>query len=949
MKKQIIIVLSLVICVAASYTKASVHPSYLRIEYKVTPYTDVEAPRFSWELTSKQTEEFQTAYQILVSSSKSLLDKNIGDLWDSGKVSSDSTNQIVYKGKVIPPKTRVYWKVRSWNKANKAGKWSETSWWETGLIDEKWQASWIGCDLNQYGKGTVYHLPPAPYLRKSHCIDRKIKSARLYVTALGVYDFFINGNRISEDYFAPGWTDYNKRVYYNVYDVSDRLQAGENVLASTLSYGWYAGYLGYALAAKSPKPRGIYGEIPLLKAQLEITYTDGTTERIVTDGTWKASQGPLRETDFLQGETYDARLLQDDWDKAGFDDTAWESVKVYDDQPVRIIELYPGDPVRVFTELVPRKITPRENGKYIVDFGQNFAGIVRLTVKGERGDTVRLRFGEMLHQDGSLMTENLRQARATDTYILSGNKGGETWQPQFTFHGFQFVEISGLKEKPTQETLTGIVLSSATPEVGHFATDSDMLNQLYSNIVWTQRANHIDIPTDCPQRDERLAWTGDAQIYIHSATFNNDIAAFHTKWLVDLHDAQLPNGAYPIYAPMPRLPNGDPVMRSTHSSSPGWSEAGVICVYELYRTYGDTRIIEQSLPYMNKFMEYLREKAGKDRLFKEGSFAHLTPKGGYGDWLSIGKKTPPDLLATIYYAYCTQLMSEMAGAIGETGLSKRFSEDFKDIKLAFLKHYSNQEGRFVTDTAAYGDGKGYVDGKMGFSGHTQTAYANAIYMQLLDPEHRDKAGRWLRELIVDNGGKLTTGFLGFRPLLPALSATGGTEEAYKLLLSTEYPSLGYEVVNGATSIWERWDSYTKEKGFIHNAAMNSFSHYAFGAVNEWMFGNMAGIKTDGPGYRNLIIKPEIPQSDDINTVEAKYRSINGWILSSWQRGEQGITQKMSIPVNTRARVYVPVKRIMDVRINGKRLSGTKWAGQSSVQDGYVVITLGSGEYELLSK
>ena len=927
---------------------AKVVPTYLRTEYKQTPYTDVSAPRLSWELSSKQSEEFQTAYQIIVSSSSALLDKNQGDLWDSGKISSDSTNQIVYKGKPIPSKTRVYWKVRSWNKANKSGKWSDVSWWETGLMGEKWQASWIGFDLNQYGKGPVYHLPPAPYFRKEHQIEKKVQAARLYITALGVYDFFINGYKIGDDYFAPGWTDYNKRVYYNVYDVSDKLQSGENVLASTLSYGWYAGYLGYALAAKSPKPRGIYGEVPLLKAQLEIAYTDGSTERIVTDNSWKTDQGPLRETDFLQGETYDARMLQSGWNKPGFDDTVWQSVQVYPDNSGRSIQLYPADPVKVFAELQPQKIIPREDGKYIVDFGQNFAGMARLNVKGERGDTVRLRFGEMLHPDGSLMTENLRKARAIDTYVLSGDPQGEIWQPQFTYHGFQFVEVSGLRQEPGVETLTGIALRSATPETGQLQTDNAMINQLYSNIVWTQWANHIDIPTDCPQRDERLAWTGDAQIYIHSATFNNDIAAFHTKWLVDLHDAQLSNGAYPIYAPMPRLPNGDPVMRAAHSSSPGWSEAGIICVYELYRTYGDTRVIEQSVPYMNRFMEYLRQKAGDDRLFKEGSFAHLSPKGGYSDWLSVGKRTAPDLLATLYYAYCAQLMSEMALAINDEALAERFTREYETVQQALLAHYTDKDGKFTTDALVYGDGKGYVDGHLGFDGHTQTAYANAIYMQLLDNRHTQKAGKWLQELIVGNDGKLSTGFLGFRPLLPALSATGHSEQAYRLLLSTEYPSLGYEVVNGATSIWERWDSYTKEKGFVHNAAMNSFSHYAFGAVNEWMFGNMAGIKTDGPGYRNIVIKPEIAK-EGINKVEARYRSINGWIVSSWQKEGNIVKQHISIPVNTKAKVYIPTNDKNKVLINGKTLESSKWANSAVVDGKYVVINLLSGEYKLSSK
>lgn len=928
--------------------RKGVYPAYLRAEYKENPFTDVPRPRLSWELEAGMPEQFQTAYQILVASSPAHLQRDLGDLWDSGKVDTNATNQIEYGGAAIAPKTRVYWKVRSWDKRGRAGAWSNMAWWETGFLNNAgWNAGWIGFDLNAYGRGNRYHLPPAPYLRKEHRLDKAVKSARLYITALGVYEFFINGQRVGDDYFAPGWTDYNRRVYYQAYDVTDALSRGPNAFAATLSYGWYAGYLGYALLVGSPQVRAFYGDVPQLKAQLEITYVDGSRETVVTDGSWKAGQGPLRETDFQHGEQYDARLQMGGWDQPGFDDQQWEHVRVYPDKTGRELALYPGNPVKAVGELEARSVTPRADGKYIIDFGQNFAGIVRLRLKGREGDTVVLRYGEMLHPDGSLVTENLRMARATDTYVLKGDDQGETWQPQFTFHGFRYVEVSGLREAPGKGLLTGIVLSSVTPEAGTFETDNAMLNQLYSNIVWTQRANYFDIPTDCPQRDERLGWTGDAQVYIHSATFNNDVAAFHTKWLTDLHDAQWRNGAYPVYAPMPVSADGNAAIRSSDTYSPGWSEAGVICVYELYRTYADTRMIRQSWPFMTRFMDFLRRKGGSAQVFKEGSFAEISPKGGFGDWLSIGRKTPPDLLATLYYGYCAGLMAEMAKAIGEYDSEAGYSNEREAVRQAFLRHYTDESGRFIVDSAAYGDGAGYVDGRLGFYGHTQTAYANAIYMQLLDTGHRQKAGRWLRELVQANDNKLTTGFLGFRPLLPALSATGSSDLAYHLLLSTDYPSLGFEVANGATSIWERWDSYTKDKGFVHNASMNSFSHYAFGAVNEWMFGNMAGIRTEGAGYRTFVIRPEIP-AQGVSEVNAQYRSINGWIGSSWKKEGKGLLVKVAIPVNTSAAVYVPAGRMEDVSVNGKALKNTKFYKSAGQSGGYVVISVGSGSYEFVS-
>jgi len=932
-----------------AYSKSDLLPVYLRAEYKENPFVDVQKPRLSWELQSNVSNQYQNAYQILVASTPEKLDRDEGDFWDSGKVQSNATNQIIYLGKTPASGTRLWWKIRSWDKDGQVGKWSKTSTWETGLLNkEDWKASWIGFDLNEYGKGEVYHLPPAPYLRTEKKLKEKIKSARLYVTALGLFEFYINGQRIGNDYFAPGWTDYNKRVYYQVYDVTEKLKHGKNAFAAVLSYGWYSGYLGYALLVGSPQVKGFYGEVPLLKAQVEVEYEDGSKETIVSDDTWKASKGSLIESDILQGETYDARLELSGWDRPEFDDRTWTSVSIYPDKKERSIQLYPGSPIQLITKLVPKEINKHEDGKYIVDFGQNFTGIVHVNIKGKPGDTIIFRYGEMLHPDGSLMTENLRKARATDTYILKGDKNGESWSPQFTFHGFQYVEVSGLKEKPTPDFLTGLVLSSATPQTGTFETDNTMLNQLYSNIVWTQRANYLDIPTDCPQRDERLGWTGDAQVYIRSATFNNDIAAFHTKWITDLNDSQWANGAYPIYAPMPVTKDGKPAIRSTDTYSPGWSEAGIICPYEIYQAYGDIRILSQSLPYMVAFMDFLERKSKGTYLFKEGSFEEINPKGGFGDWLSIGKKTPPDLLATLYFGYCAQLMVEICEALDEEGLAARFRNDVNRIKEAFQVHYTDSNGKFKTDAMPYKDGTGYVDGQLGFEGHTQTAYANAIYMHLLDSGYQKKAGHWLKELVELNNNKLTTGFLGFKPLLPALSKTGSTTLAYKLLLSTEYPSLGFEVINGATSIWERWNSYTKEKGFENNAGMNSFSHYAFGSVNEWMFQNMAGIKTDQAGYRTFIIRPELAENG-VNQVAATYHSINGQIKSSWRKEGSNVSQEVTVPVNTKATIYIPAKNYEDVRVNSKPLKSSDLIKIFGQEEGYVKIEIGSGKYRFSSK
>ena len=720
-----VLLLTIVCCPASFAVMADLQPVNLRTEYKHNPVTDAANPRLSWELISAVNGQKQTAYQIMVASSPTALASDKADCWDSGLVKGNVTNQIEYAGTSLPSRSICYWKVRSWDKNGQPGPWSALATWEMGLLTKAdWQADWIGNDLTALGKGKTYHLPPAPFFRKDVQLKGPVKRATLYVTSLGLYECQINGNRIGADHFSPGWTDYNKRVYYQTYDVKANLKPGSNTLGAIVSDGWYAGYLGYALLVKNPVVKNFYGDVPLLKAQLEIEYANGQRETIITDRTWKTNHGPLVEADILNGETYDARLEFANWSKAGFNDSGWKGAAVYPDKPARQLQAYPGNPVRVFQELKVKSVTPKAGGKYLFDLGQNFAGVVRLNVKGHRGDTITLRYGEVLFPTGDIMTENLRKARATDTYILKGDRQCETWTPRFTYHGFQYVEVSGFRTAPPLNALTGIVITSSTPGAGTFDTDNPLINKLYQNIVWTQRSNYFDVPTDCPQRDERLGWTGDAQTYVQSATFNNDIAAFFTKWLVDLNDAQRADHAYPIYAPAPSV-------RKTDTYSPGWSEAGIICPYTVYKTYGDTRVIRASWANMVAYLNFLEAKSNGDYVYKEASFEDISPSGGFGDWLSVGKKTPPDMLATMYYGYVASMMAEMAKAIGKPAESAQYEAIFGKIKAAFLQHYTDGSGKFRTNSAAYGDGKGYVDGEMGFEGHTQTAYANAIYMHLL--------------------------------------------------------------------------------------------------------------------------------------------------------------------------------------------------------------------------
>ncbi len=945
MKLKFLFFLSCFFAVAANgqqLLSQTLTPTYLRTEYKVDPFIDEPNPRLSWELVSAQPNQIQTAYQIVVA--PTIVDLEKGSTWNSGKVKGNTTNQIEFNGRELQSLKKYYWKVRSWDKDGKVGQWSKIAIFETGLLHQQWQAKWIG--IEQPSTNKTYFLPPASYFKKEQNLNKKITRARLYITALGLYEFKINGKKIGDEYFAPGWTDYSKRVYYRAFDVTKYVKTGSNNFSAVLAPGWYAGYIGYAVFVKSPKTHQYYGKVPMLMAQVVMDYADGTHRIIGTDQTWKSGAGPILETDILQGETYDARLEQSIFKNAKVLNQLPNSVMPIQSELPKEVQLYPGDPVKIVEEIKPIGITKKGSAHYIINFGQNFAGVIKLQVKGKEGDEVVLKYGEMLFPDGSLMTENLRKARATDSYILKGDPNGETWQPQFTYHGFQYVEIRGV-ENVTNTTLTGLVMSSATARTGTLMTDNPMINKLYSNILYTQQSNYFDIPTDCPQRDERLGWTGDAQIYIKSAAYNSDIASFHTKWIADLNDAQFNNGAFPIYAPMPKK-DDVATIRASDRFSPGWAEAGIICPYTIYNMYGDTKILHSSWPFMVKYMDFLESKAGGQYFFIERTFGDISPKGGFGDWLSIGKKTPPDLLATLYYGYCAGLMAEMAKAIGKNAETEKFGSLKEKIKTAFKKHYTHEDGKFKTDSLAYGNGTGYVDGKLGFDGHTQTAYANAIYMDMLNDKNKQQAGVFLTELLKASDYKLTTGFLGFKPLIPALSIVGNTDLAYQLLLDERYPSLGFEVVNGATTIWERWNSFTKDKGFGNNASMNSFNHYSFGAVNEWMFENMGGLKTDAPGFRTFIIKSEIA-SVGITSANITYRSINGMIANSWKRNANIYTQETIVPANTRATIFLPAKSIARVTLNGNLLSTTEGIKIGALVNGYIEINVGSGKYQFKSE
>jgi alpha-L-rhamnosidase len=1008
-------------------------------EYLVNPMgIDIIEPRLSWILKSEQRSCMQNAYHILVASSEELLERDKGDLWNSGKVESDQTNQIVYKGKTLKSRMRCYWKVRIWDNSGHVSAWSGPAMWTMGLLEsEDWRAKWIGYDAEppaiyvqqasdqlslkggkwiwfdegnpvksapistrffrnsfeiasdksikrarfallvdnqatlfvngedagQVGGWQSVHmldvtdklaagtntlaiavanqgdaanpagitgrllvefesegsmvvsidgswkasdaesdgwqtpgfddsawsdvkviaqlgdspwgqpsqegliLPPPPYLRKSFVVNKPVKRAVVYASALGLYELQINGKRVGEDYFTPGWTDYTRRVYYQTYDVTDLLTKSGNTIGAILADGWYAGYLGFG------KKREHYGSEPRLFVQLEIEHTDGTRQTVATDESWKAAYGPLFESDFLMGETYDSRKEIKDWCRYWFDDTGWNQVAVTDRIEAEV-QAYPGVTVRKILKIDPKMITEPKKDVYVFDMGQNYAGWVRLKAAAEAGTKIVLRFAEMLNPDGTIYTTNLREARCTDTYICKGG-GEEIWEPRFTFHGFRYVEITGYPGKPPLDAISGVVLQSDTPLAGAFECSNPMVNQLYKNIVWGQRGNFIEVPTDCPQRDERLGWTGDAQIFIRTATYNMDVSAFFTKWLVDLEDAQGPAGGFPDVAPR-KVAMGD--------GTAAWGDAGVICPYTIYEVYNDKRVIEKHYESMKKWISYL----------KTNSTGLLRPDKGYGDWVSIASNTPKDVIGTAYFAYSTRLLAKMAAAIGREDEAKEYEELFEQIKAAFNEAYVSDDAKI--------------------KGDTQTCYLLGLHFDLLPDDKREKAAEHLVERIEAKNWHLSTGFVGLSYLLPTLTETGHLDVAYRLLFNDTFPSWGYSIKNGATTIWERWDGWTEQRGFF-DPEMNSFNHYAYGAVGEFLHGTVAGLDlAEGPesaGWRRARIAPRpplhsgLPQDPLLTHARASLETQHGRWSVEWRIEDERFRLALRVPPGCTARLDLP--------------------------------------------
>ncbi len=902
------LVLTVLFLVSCSSVQNSMLPHELVVsEQFKNPIGFYDAtPTFSWKLPQDSNIKTQTAYAIVVASNPELLPDN-ADLWESGKVESAQSLFVKYKGKQLASRQKVYWQLKFWDQDKKASAWSEVANFELGLLkNSDWQAKWISLPKVDKAKSpkTNKKTYKVQYLRNVFTLDSKIEAARLYITAKGLFEAEINGKKVGNDVMAPGWTPYNKRIETLTYDVTDHLQDGTNAIGIALAEGWYAGRLML---------RGYPKVSPKVMCQLEVKYTNGTIKTFITDESWTATQdGPIVYAGIYDGELYDARKAQKAWSTKTFDATGWQKVVAEDRDSEVSLTPKRHNTVKSVEELAPVAITEIDKGVVIFDMGQNMVGVPRIKVPMRKDGTLKIRFAEMLQQDGRMYTKNYRGAVSTDYYIAKED-GQIEYEPTFTFHGFRYVELSGFDANatPDKSWVTGVVQHSNYNLNVEFKSSHDKLNQLQSNIIWGVRGNTLDIPTDCPQRDERAGWTGDAQVIAPTSFFLGDVHAFWMSWLQSVRDDQDEDGAVPVMVPS---------LGGKLRASAGWSDAITIIPWETYQRTGDIGVLEENYASMKKWVGFYQAKAKN----------HIAKMFTHGDWLqpySTHKRderfgiTSNKLIITAHYAHSVNLTAQAARVLGFESEAKTYELLFQTLRDVFQKQFFDTQGRIIEGP------------------ETQTAYLLALAFDLLDEELEQKAIPHLLEQIQLTDNHLRTGFLG-TPLLPlVLDKIGETDLMYDILFKETYPSWFYSINQGATTMWERWNSYTRKDGF-NKGGMNSFNHYAYGAIGRWMYERIAGIKPVKEGYKEIEIAP-IP-GGPLTSAAATYNSPYGKVSSSWKLVDKEFNLDIIVPPNTTAQVLVPGNTQESIKVNGiqfeensniKLLSKTKKAFVFKVNPG----------------
>lgn len=860
-------------------------------------------PHFSWMLSSEQRNVKQSFYEIKVQQVNA--GKKAASIWESGKTNGYVSSWVTYGGKPLSGNTRYSWQVRVWDTAGNVSPWSEQAFFHTGFFSkDDWKAKWITIGFPEDS------TRPAQLYRKQFDLRKKPVSAMLFITAQGMYEASLNGERIGDGWLTPGWTSYNKRLQYQVYDVTKQMIAGKNALAVTLGNGWYRSPLGWV------NNKDIYGKDLALLAQLHITYADGSQQVIATDETWKSNTGAIRFSEIYNGEIVDLRKQQEGWNKPVFDDSIWPGVISKEFDKKRLVATI-NEHVKTQEVFQPKRIFTSPKGETIIDFGQNLVGWVRIKINGKPGDSVFITHAEVLDKQGNMYYDNMREAKCLNVYISNG-KGEASFHPHFTWQGFRYAAVKGYPGNLTADKVEAVALYSDMEETGGFSTSNTLINQLQHNIQWGQRGNFLDVPTDCPQRDERLGWTGDAQAFFNTAAFNYNVYPFFSKWLQDLESDQV-NGAVPWVVPN--------VLNSDNVNSSGWSDVATIIPWNMYLAYGDTALLARQYGSMKAYVESIRSVA-KNNLWNSGWH--------FGDWLfyrphddNDGRAAVTDkfLIAQCFYAHSAELLAKSARVIGKQEDAALYMRLTDTLKQAFQREYMTSEGRLVSST--------------------QTAYVLALQFDMLPANLRQQAADRLAQN-VESYGHISTGFLGTPYICHLLTKYGYHSLAVKLLLREKYPSWLYPVTMGATTIWERWDGMKPDSSF-QTPGMNSFNHYAYGAIGDWLYRVVAGIDIDesAPGYRHININPHPVK--ELGKVQASLLTPLGKVSTIWQPGEGETIFEVVIPANATALIQIPASGIDKVREGGKALGEVFAAGSFELKEGRVFIKAGSGYYQFTIK
>jgi alpha-L-rhamnosidase len=848
----------------------------LRVEYRTNP-VDVgsAAPRFSWKMESGGRGVKQSAYALEIA-----LDRAFSaPLWQSGKVRSRESHLVPYGGTALGSSGRYFWRVKVWDNREEESPWSETAFFETTLLGSgEWQAVFISAEDEEAGASSAGTL-----LRKEFVLSGPVRSARLYAAAKGLYQAVLNGRRVGEGVLSPGWTEYRQRILFQTYEVTDFVASGANVLGLMAGPGWYKGDLAGWVGK-----RNVFGKRTAVIAQLRVEYEDGGVEIIPTDSSWQGAPGPVLYSEIYHGETYDARLEQPGWDRPGFTGAAgagWKPVAL-ESADTGILRPQDGPPVKERECLKPLSlfITPR--GERVIDFGQNISGWVRFKVQGRAGDRVKIRHAETLDGAGNFYTENLRKARQTVEYTLKGG-GPETYRPFFTFQGFRYIAVDEYPGPVDIHNFEALAICSDMRPAGEFSCSHPKLNRFIGNVRWSMKDNFVDIPTDCPQRDERLGWTGDAEIFCRAACYFMETAPFFKKWLRDLALSQFPDGQVPHVVPdvlSGKAPGDDRIRREAGSAA--WADAAVIIPWTVYTYFGDREILEEQYPSMKKWVDYIRGVAREGLLFNTGFH--------FGDWVALDAKegsyfgaTPNDLTATAFYAYSASLLARSAAILGKTEDAARYKKLREDIGEAYRKEFFTPSGRLAAPT--------------------QTAHILSLAFDLVPEAYKQRTVDTLVSLIGERNNHLTTGFVGTPFVCRVLADNGHPDLAYELLLKEDFPSWLYQVTRGATTVWEHWDGL-KPDGTMWSPDMNSFNHYAYGAVSDWVFSAVGGLDTDreNPAFARSVIRP--CPGPGITWAETTYESVYGLIALRWEIRDRGFNLSLTVPANTEAELTLPKAR-----------------------------------------